>query len=64
MILTFKNNKGELMGIEGKMTIKQLVEMGIRDFRFYKDGEPLADNWWINIGQSQAKPKLTKTPRS
>lgn len=44
----FINNKGEKILLVGKLTIKQLMEMGFREFALHEPREPIPDNRFIH----------------
>jgi len=48
--IPFEDNKGNVMQLDGKLTIADLVKMGIKEIRLMPEGSPLHDNWWRDAG--------------
>jgi hypothetical protein len=48
--IPFEDNKGNVMQLDGKLTIKDLVKMGMKEIRLMPEGSPLPDNWWRDAG--------------
>jgi len=48
--IPFEDNKGNVMQLDGKLTIADLVKMGVKDIRLMPEGSPLPDNWWRDAG--------------
>lgn len=44
--IPFEDNKGHVMQLDGKLTIADLVKMGVKEIRLMPEGSPLPDNWW------------------
>jgi hypothetical protein len=57
MKLLFQNNKGEQMELDARLTIPDLLKMGIDQIRLFDDTNPsdLPKGWWINIGEKIKK---------
>lgn len=51
MKLLFENNKGQMMELDAKLTIPELLKLGIDQIRLFDETEPsdLPKGWWINI---------------
>ena len=47
---SFRNSSGSEVLIDGKMTLRQLIESGVISIRLCKDSEPLELNWWRESG--------------
>jgi hypothetical protein len=48
--IPFEDNKGNVMQLDGKLTIADLVKMGMKEIRLMPEGSPLPDNWWRDAG--------------
>ena len=48
-LIRFKNNKGHTIGLNPNLTIKQLVQMGLKDIRMVPKRTPLPDQWYKSI---------------
>lgn len=48
--ILFEDNKGNVMQLDGKLTIADLVKMGVKEIRLMPEGSPLPDNWWRDAG--------------
>lgn len=48
--IPFEDNKGNVMQLDGKLTIADLVKMGVKEIRLMPEGSPLPDNWWRDAG--------------
>lgn len=46
------NNKGQVIHVPKNATIKDLLEMGVKDIRFGKPDEPIEDGWWSSQNTS------------
>jgi hypothetical protein len=53
--IPFEDNKGNVMQLDGKLTIADLVKMGVKEIRLMPEGSPLPDNWWRNAGSPNAE---------
>ena len=49
--IPFEDNKGNVMQLDGKLTIATLVKMGMEEIRLMPEGLPLPDNWWRDAGK-------------
>ena len=50
--IPFENNKGERMQLAPKLTIADLVKMGVKEIRIVKAEDPLPNGWWRDCGES------------
>lgn len=53
--IPFEDNKGNVMQLDGKLTIKDLVKMGVKEIRLMPQGSPLPDNWWRDAGSPNSE---------
>lgn len=49
LAIPFEDNKGNVMQLDGKLTIADLVKMGAKEIRLMPEGSPLPDNWWSKL---------------
>lgn len=47
-LILFKNNKGHTMRLNPKLTIADLVKMGMKDIKLVPKNKPIRDNWWAH----------------
>ena len=53
--IPFEDNKGNVMQLDGKLTIADLVKMGMKEIRLMPEGSPLHDNWWRDAGSPNVR---------
>lgn len=58
--IPFEDNKGNIMQLDGKLTIADLVKMGVKEIRLMPEGSPLPDNWWRDAGSPNDKSPATR----
>jgi hypothetical protein len=45
----FEDNKGNIIKLDSKLTIEDLLKMGVKDIQLLPKGSPLPNNWWRNV---------------
>jgi len=62
--IPFEDNKGNVMQLDGKLTIADLVKMGMKEIRLMPEGSPLHDNWWRDAGSPNVGTEQRREPRT
>jgi hypothetical protein len=52
--IPFEDNKGNVIHLDGNLTIADLLKMGVKDIRLIPEDSPLPDNWWRDAGSPNA----------
>jgi hypothetical protein len=47
---SFRNSAGAEVLIDGKMTLRELIDAGVISIRLSKESDPLELNWWRESG--------------
>lgn len=57
--VVLKNNRGHTMRLDPRMTLKELLKIGMIDLKIVKPETPLPDGWWKSVPEKRAKKETT-----
>lgn len=49
-LIAFSDNKGNVLNLNSKMTLEELMKIGVIKIEVVEKGIPLADNWYRDAG--------------
>lgn len=60
--ISFANNLGDVIHLDGNLTIEDLAKMGVDGIKLSRDGAALNDHWWRGENADSPSNNQTRLP--